>query len=101
MSNAQTRVVFLLIASAAIGIAFNPNGWQASFGDLLAGPGLRITILWGIAAILLIWLADASGGIATGLAAIVLILSIMHHQSQITGFINNASQTAGTVSKAL
>lgn len=97
MSNAQTRVVFLLLAAAALQISFNPSGWQASFGELLTGKGLPIMIMWGIAAILLIWLSDASGGIATGLAAIILILAIMHHQKQITAFVSGASKTVSKV----
>jgi hypothetical protein len=101
MSNVQTRVVFLLLAAAALQIGFNPSGWQASVKNLLAGDGLKITVMWGIAAVLLIWLSDASGGIATGLAAIILILAIMHHQKQITAFVSGVNQTASTVGSHL
>lgn len=112
MSKGQWTVLTILLIIAGIEALFSPTtagllkGTISGQGpidpnkpiaDQLAAPATGL-IGFTLGVLVLLWVADAFPGIATGIASLLLVIVLLRYSSQLGGFLNVASSAVTTLS---
>lgn len=109
MSDAQWRVLSILLLAAGIEAVFSPlagnffksvvNGKTLTTGALdpnnplnqQLSAGATAAIAFTLSAVLLLWLADSIPNLATAIASIILLLVVLRYAGDIGSFLGTAT----------